>query len=90
MKIRFIKPWTVQQGDGKGPKYKVGDVVDFNGKIAETYARKYIRRGLAVDTANDPKPAPPVESAPAAPELDVPTAQDETETAEQPSRRPRR
>lgn len=47
MKIRFLKPWTVKQGDNQGPKYEVGQMVDFAGAIAETYARKYIARGLA-------------------------------------------
>ncbi len=58
MRIRFIKDHTVRQGDGKGPQYKTGEEHEFNGPIAETYGRKYVRRGLAVDTANDPKPAP--------------------------------
>jgi len=49
MKIRFIQPWTVKQGDGKGAKYGTGDIVEFKGGIAETYARKYIARGLAVE-----------------------------------------
>lgn len=61
MKIRFVKPWVVKQGDGKGPKYEVGQVVEFKGQVAETYARKYITRGLAVDVANDPKPEPAAE-----------------------------
>lgn len=47
MKIRFIKDWDVKQGDGKGPKYRVGQEVVFDGPVAETYARKYVARGLA-------------------------------------------
>lgn len=57
-KVEFIKPWTVKQGDGKGPVYKIGDVVD----LERSYADKYKRRGLAVDYAEKPKPAPKVEA----------------------------
>jgi hypothetical protein len=40
MKIRFIET-------PKGRPYKAGDFVDFNGAVEETYARKFIRQGLA-------------------------------------------
>lgn len=51
-KIEFIKDWTVKQGDGKGPAYKAGDVVD----VEQSYADKYKRRGLAVDYVEKAKP----------------------------------
>lgn len=63
MKIKFLKPHKVQQGDGQGPRYSVGEEVSFDGPVAETYARKYIERGLAEEVmAEAPKP---VEAAPA-------------------------
>lgn len=49
MKIRFVQSHAVKQGDGKGPKYEKDQVVDFKGAVEETYARKYIRLGLAVE-----------------------------------------
>ncbi|RWF66852.1 hypothetical protein [Mesorhizobium sp.] len=40
MKIKFIqKP--------KGRDYNVGDVVDFNGPVEESYATKFLNRGWA-------------------------------------------
>lgn len=46
MKIEFTQA-------PKGRDYKVGDVVDFDGSVEETYARKFIARGWAkpVDSA---------------------------------------
>lgn len=49
MKIKFVKRHHVLRGDGSGPVYNPGDVVDFDGHTAETYARKYIARGWAVE-----------------------------------------
>lgn len=63
MKIRFVKDWIVRQGDGQGPHYRAGDVQEFAGPVAETYARKYVSRGLAV-AVEDAPPSPL--SAPAA------------------------
>lgn len=40
MKIKFIEA-------PKGRDFKKGDVVDFKGKVDETYALKYIARGWA-------------------------------------------
>jgi len=42
VKIRFIERPPARD-------YKVGDIVEFNGHIAEGYARKYILRGWAVE-----------------------------------------
>jgi len=54
-KVQFIKDWTVKQGDGKGPVYKPGDVVE----LEASYAKKYKARGLAIDYVEPPvKPAP--------------------------------
>lgn len=41
MKVKFIEA-------PKGRHYKVGEVVEFHGAVAETYARKFIHRGWAV------------------------------------------
>ena len=35
MKIKFLKPHKVQQGDGQGPRYSVGEEVSFDGPVAE-------------------------------------------------------
>lgn len=64
MKIQFTKGYKVRQGDGKGPEYAPGDVVDFKGPVEETYAHKYIRIGVAVEyaevkKADDRAPAGP-------------------------------
>lgn len=69
MHIRFVTDHKVQQHDGKGPEYKAGEVHDFTGFVAETYGRKYIRRGYAVE-----EPAVTVETQPAAvaPEVEAP------------------
>jgi hypothetical protein len=53
-KIKFIHDWTVKQGDGKGPRYKAGDVVD----LEFSYAEKYKQRGLAVDHVEEVVEAP--------------------------------
>ena len=48
MKIEFVQA-------SKGRDFKVGDVVEFEGKVEEGYARKYIQRGWAKpadDTGN--------------------------------------
>ena len=42
MKIKFIERPPARD-------YKVGDIVEFSGPIAEGYARKYILRGWAVE-----------------------------------------
>jgi membrane protein involved in colicin uptake len=49
MRIKFIKALEIKQGDGKGPKYAADEIVNFNGPVEETYARKYVRRGYAVE-----------------------------------------
>ena len=72
MRIRFVKDWTVKQGDGKGPVYTAGQVVEFNGRVEESYGRKYVARKLAVEVTSDSKPAP-APTAAAAPK-DVPDA----------------
>lgn len=55
MKIRFIKRHKVQQGDGNGPLYETDSVHTFKGAIAETYGRKYVARGYAVEVDADTK-----------------------------------
>lgn len=75
MKITFLKRHEVKQGDGKGPVYEAGKTYDFDGFVAESYARKYVERGLAVEyvappVAPAPEPEPPQaepEAAPVAP-----------------------
>lgn len=61
MKIRFIKNWIVEQGDGKGPHYQAGEVYEFNDDaVGRSYADKYVRRGLAVVvTEVEPSGQPP-------------------------------
>lgn len=54
MRIRFVRTHRVQQGDGKGPVYNAGEVHEFAGRVAETYAEKYVRRGDAVVEENAP------------------------------------
>jgi hypothetical protein len=53
VKIKFIEAPPARE-------YKVGDVVEFNGYVAEGYARKYILRGWAVDYVEPVKAAPVV------------------------------
>lgn len=53
MLIRFTQNHTVKQGDGKGPRYKQGEVVKFEGAVAETYGRKYVNRGLAEEVTRE-------------------------------------
>lgn len=84
MKIRFVKPWEVKQGDGKGPKYKIGDEVEFNGRVPETYARKYINRELAVEVTDTP--AAPV--APAGPASEPATVEAPQESAAEGTSKP--
>ena len=55
MKIKFIEAPPARE-------YKVGEVVDLNGFVAEGYARKYILRGWAVEYV-EPKPVDPVKAA---------------------------
>lgn len=59
MKIRFVQEHKVQQGDGRGPHYKVGDVVEFNGMVGESYGRKYVARGYAEEVKAGAAPAAP-------------------------------
>jgi parvulin-like peptidyl-prolyl isomerase len=47
MKIKFLRSYQPKQGDGQGPKYTAGQVVNFKGPVEETYAAKYVRLGLA-------------------------------------------
>lgn len=54
MKIKFVSDWRVKQGDGKGPRYETGKEYVFEGMVAETYAKKYIARGLAVVAVDGP------------------------------------
>lgn len=54
MKIRFIK--TVQaetEGRNKGPTYKEGTVLD----LPEDSANRWLRRSVAVEHTDPPKPA---------------------------------
>lgn len=51
MRIRFTE-------QPPGRDYKVGAEVEFRGFVEESYARKFISRGWAVDVADDPKPEP--------------------------------
>lgn len=53
MKIRFTQNHKVKQGDGKGAEYAAGETYTFNGIVAESYARKYVARGYAVDVTNE-------------------------------------
>lgn len=56
MHIEFLKTHKVKQGDGNGPLYEAGKTYPFEGAVAETYARKYIARGLAKEvSAQAPK-----------------------------------
>lgn len=51
MKIKFTE-------SPKGrPEYKEGDVVDFNGPVAQTYAHKFVRQGVAVEFKPTEAPA---------------------------------
>jgi hypothetical protein len=49
MKVKFTEA-------PHGRHYKVGEVHDFHGPVAETYARKYIARGWAVEHKDEPAP----------------------------------
>lgn len=41
------------------PEYKIGDIVEFDGRIEEAYAQKYIDRGWAEEVkASKPAPEP--------------------------------
>ena len=59
MKIKFVRGHKVQQHDGNGAVYEAGKVYDFDGFVAETYARKYIARGYAVESVEVPKAVEP-------------------------------
>ena len=59
MKIKFVRGHKVQQHDGNGTVYEEGKVYDFDGFVAETYARKYIARGYAVESVDAPKAVEP-------------------------------
>lgn len=48
-RLLFTKRHVVKQGDGNGPVYEAGQVYEFEGFSAETYATKYKRLGYAVD-----------------------------------------
>ena len=71
MKLKFVEA-------PKGRHYKVGEVVDFTGPVAEGYARKYMDRGWAVEHKDEPKPQPvadkPKAAEPAKPTLGLPQA----------------
>lgn len=67
MRIKFVTRHVVKQGDGKGPVYETGSEHDFDGPVAETYARKYIRRGWAEEVVQPP----PIVSAEIDPLLDA-------------------
>lgn len=56
MRICFKRRHQVQQHDGKGPVYEAGSIHDFEGMVAESYAKKYVERGYAelVDSAISP------------------------------------
>lgn len=59
MKIRFLEDHTPKGSSASIPTYEAGKVYDFKDPVAETYARKYILRGLAVQIAppsRKPKP----------------------------------
>lgn len=66
MKVRFTADYSVPQG----VSYKKDQVVDFNGPVEVTYARKYINRGIAVDVEAEAKEAAAAsaKTPPAAPE----------------------
>lgn len=59
MWITFTQRHKVAQGDGKGPVYELGKSYEFRGGVAETYARKYIARGFAVEGRADAVKARP-------------------------------
>lgn len=76
-KVRFIREWHVMQGDGNGPVYKVGDVVD----LPQSYADKYKRRQYAVDATDEEETAasaatPPADPAETDPPAQVPATDD--------------
>jgi hypothetical protein len=58
MWITFTERHKVKQGDGNGPLYEQGQSYEFKGQVAETYARKYIARGIAVEGKPQPKAKP--------------------------------
>jgi hypothetical protein len=60
MWITFTQRHKVMQGDGNGPLYEAGKSYEFKGPIPETYARKYIARGYAVEG----RPKVEIETAP--------------------------
>lgn len=66
MWITFTQRHKVKQGDGNGPLYEQGQSYEFKGAVAETYARKYIGRGVAVEGRPQPKAKPAAAPAPAA------------------------
>lgn len=49
MKIKFV-----QKPIGR-PEYNIGDVVEFNGPVEESYARKFLARGWAEPADKDSK-----------------------------------
>ncbi len=65
VRIRFIKPYGINEGQGAGPHYEEGKEYDFKGYVEEGYARAYIERGAAVEVKEEPKPViKPVEARP--------------------------
>lgn len=69
MRIRFIEVPT-------GRDYKVGQEAEFKGFVEESYARKFISRGWAIDVTNERKPPEPK------PELPKPDVAKAAETRE--------
>lgn len=65
MWVTFTERHKVKQGDGNGPLYEQGQSYEFKGPVAETYARKYIARGIAVEGKPQPKAKPAAAATPA-------------------------
>lgn len=64
MKIRFLKNHSIPGATrAEDVVYSEGDTVDFKGPVAETYARKYINRGIAAEAVAEQqqKPKPQAE-----------------------------
>lgn len=67
MKLKFVRAYR-PKGDATDIRaYSDGEVVTFEGAVEESYARKYIARGVAVDVTNEKK-ADEVKAAKPAPE----------------------
>lgn len=58
MKLRFTQGHRPKGAADNIPEYKVGETYEFKGAVAQTYARKYVNRGYAVEVKDEPVVAP--------------------------------